>query len=308
MGNEKNFLGLEFTELTLAHQDIIEGFFQKYPQRLSEYNFATLIAWRGVFRYLWTRLDDDTLLVAAYLEALDQYHLIQPVGAFSKVSQQVLLNGISKNEYPVKLFAVSGEFIAANPDFCSYFEDQEERNYGNYLYRSVDLSLLAGRRYESKRNLISQIDKVYQWTLEPLKASCQDCPKILADLGAKEPGEMTRSLENELKALDTILTHYDKLHLKGYTIVIHGKPVAFSVVNVLNPTTKVVLFEKADRHFKGLFQLINRETSKAILEDGYEFINREEDLGLEGLRKSKLSYYPIEIVPSHILTFQPTDN
>jgi hypothetical protein len=189
---------------------------------------------------------------------------------------------------------VTPEFCQKHPEFCSHFHRKEDRKRSDYLYRSSDLALLEGRRYDGKRNLIAQIDRVYQWTLSPLD------PQILDDLekrSQKETGE-----NEEQKVLTTILNNYEQLHLKGYMIGIQGKPVAFSIVDVLNPTTKIVFFEKADRHFKGLYQLINRETSKAILEEGYEFINREEDLGIEGLRKSKLSYYPIEIIPSYTLT------
>ncbi len=304
MNNPKEFLGFEFVTLTLDHQEVIQNFFTRYPQKIDVYTFASLIAWSVVYHHSWTSVGKDTLLMTTYVQELNQYHLLQPIGAFGADIQRDLLKRISESSYPIKIYGVSKEFIETHEEFCSYFYDDDDRSMANYLYQASDLALLAGRRFEKKRNLISQIDKVYQWTLEPLQAACPDCPKILTDLGSKNPSEMNDSLKKELQALNTILTNYDRLHLKGYMIGIDGKPVAFSVVDVLNPTTKVVLFEKADKHFKGLFQLINRETSRAIFEDGYEFINREEDLGIEGLRKAKLSYCPIELVPSHILTFR----
>ena len=83
-----------------------------------------------------------------------------------------------------------------------------------------------------------------------------------------------------------------------------GKPVAFSLYEHLNPSTCVVHFEKAMREYKGLYQLVNRETAKKIYSKGCKHINREEDLGIEGLRKAKLSYHPLELCPAHALVFK----
>jgi hypothetical protein len=80
-------------------------------------------------------------------------------------------------------------------------------------------------------------------------------------------------------------------------IRVGGEPVAFSIFERQNLDTAVVHFEKALREFKGLYQMINRETARAIAAAGYHLINREEDLNRPGLRQAKLSYFPLEIYP-----------
>lgn len=299
--NNVSFLDLPFTLLSMDHRDLIESYFNKYPQKLSWYTFANMFGWNTIFKDSWIVLPDETLLITASIESVQEIHLLQPIGNFSKSSQQLLLDTISKWNYPVKILAVSSEFIEKNPEFCSQFSDYEDRNFSNYLYKATDLALLQGRHFEKKRNLISQLDKAYPWTVVPLKASCPDCIKILSEIGTKE--NITEDLQNEQKVLNAMLQHYNQLNLTGYMITIDGRPEAFSVTTKLNPSTKVVIFEKANRHFKGLYQLINRETSKAILQEGFDYINREEDLGDEGLRHAKMSYHPIEIVASHTLTY-----
>jgi hypothetical protein len=106
-----------------------------------------------------------------------------------------------------------------------------------------------------------------------------------------------------LEALDFILNHFSQFKEEGILIRVDGKPVAFSIYEPLNPSTCVVHFEKAMREYKGLYQLVNRETAKQIMSKGCKNINREEDLGIEGLRKAKLSYYPLELCPAHALVF-----
>lgn len=300
--NSISFLGFSFSPILIQHQEILAPFFQKYPQQLSSYTFASLFGWTTVKHYYWTIVEEETLLIATYELELEQIHLMQPIGLVSDALQEHLLKEMARCQYPVKIHEVSDAFLETHRAFCSRFEDFNDRSLANYLYKAADLGLLEGRRYDRKRNLISQVDKVYQWTVKPLDATCEECPKILAEIGIKNFPD--KQLNDELLVLTTVLNNYDRLHLTGYMIGIDGKPVAFSVVDVLNPTTKVVLFEKADRHFKGLYQLINRETSKAIHEQGYEYINREDDLGIEGLRDAKISYHPVELVQYHVLTYR----
>lgn len=110
-------------------------------------------------------------------------------------------------------------------------------------------------------------------------------------------------LPYELKALDYVLQNFQLLNEEGILIRVDGKVVAFSIFEPINPSTSIVHFEKAIKEYKGLYQLINRETSLKILSKGCSFINREEDMGIEGLRKAKLSYHPIELYPAKALAY-----
>jgi len=298
------FLDLNFTPIAIDHQKLLEHFLKNYPQRIYGYTFASLLAWSVEFIFAWVFIEKETLLLSTYIAATKERHLLQPIGEFSTSSQKKLLEAISKNPYPIKIYAVGDQFIEKHQDFCSHFEDHSERDLANYVYKSADLASLAGKNYEKKRNLISQAEKLYHWTVEPLTGeNLFRFQNDLINIGKKKQSQITVTLNSEKKALNMILTHFKQLHQKGFVICINGIPAAFSIYEELNPNTEVVHFEKAERKFKGLYQIINRETAKAILQEGYEFINREEDLGVEGLRKAKMSYHPIELVTSHILVF-----
>jgi hypothetical protein len=81
------------------------------------------------------------------------------------------------------------------------------------------------------------------------------------------------------------------------------RPVAFSIYEAIGPVTVAVHFERALRSYKGLYQVINWETAKAVAAQGFDYLNREEDMGDAGLRDAKMSYHPVEIVKAHELTF-----
>lgn len=299
------FLGIDFIPVTFAHQKEIEGFLQRYPQLLSGYTFGNLIGWVHEYFFSWQKWGSELLLISALIEEDHHRHLLQPIGNFTKEYQQQLLQSIRQLDYPCKIYGASSQFIKEHPEFCSHFVNFNDLNNADYVYKATDLAFLPGRHYEKKRNLIAQADELYKWKVHSLTELCKPkCSDILLELGSDAHELKTSELENELHALEIFMSHFIQLNLKGCLISIENQPAAFSIYSHMNPTTAVIFFEKAKREYKGLYQLINRETAKAILQDGYEFINREQDMGLAGLRQAKSSYYPVKMIPSHILTFR----
>ncbi len=295
---DDSIFSLNFQPITIESQEVVEPFLKKYPNDLSGYTFSLLLMGNGGYAYKWAFLDDETLLILSSTPGSSVYHLLEPIGPFPLKSQKNLISLLSKN--PINLIWISINFINKRINFCKNFEIKKERNRFNYLYRASDLSNLKGGDYERKRNLIAQAEKLYDFVIETMDEKCHPhCPKILKNVG--KPENLSLSLENELKALDKALFYFKPLKFKGIVISVDGQYVAFSIYQELNNKTAEILFEKADKQYKGLYQLINRETAKAILEEGYELINRQEDLGLEGLRKAKLSYHPIELIPCYTL-------
>lgn len=300
-----SLLDLNFQPLTIDNQKAISSFLERYPQKLASYTFASLVSWSLVYFYEWILLSPETLLISAYIDEEQQRHLMQPIGEFSRDCQQLLLNKIEQHPSPLKISGVTDGFIESYPEFCSHFEDRNDCPRANYIYRAADLANLAGRHYEKKRNLISQAEELYRWNVIPLTKECHPrCLKILLDIGPKTSHEIPQELHRELIALEFVLANFEQLNQKGLVICVEGHPVAFSIYEELNPQTAVIHYEKADRQYKGMYQLINRETAKAILDAGYELINREEDLGLKGLRQAKQSYFPVSFETSHVLTFK----
>jgi hypothetical protein len=299
------FLGYTFEPLKLEHQPELEAILKRYPNRISGYTFGSLMAWNAIFNYAWTFCSTKTLLICHREESSTNYHLMQPEGLFGIPCQQKILEHARTLPYALEIVGVSAPFILLHYPFYKHFKDCTVRKMANYLYRADDLATLEGRRYAKKRNLIHQAEQAYQWTSKPITdETVKDCRAVLEEIAQTEPFERTQLHLDELTAIEYALAHFSQLKQRGCLIYVDGHPAAFSIYEELAPDTCVIHFEKAIKRFKGLYQLINREAARDIAQTDYTYINREEDMGNEGLRQAKLSYYPAELVPFHILRFR----
>jgi len=294
-----------FKKVTIEDKEAIELFLFKYSSFcLSAFTFSSLVAWERVYHYQWAIVNDTLLLKLITIEDHKE-HLMQPIGEFPKLLQDKIIQYAQTLGYRLTIYGVSNAFISQHPEFVTHFERTEHRDMDNYIYSAEDLALLKGKEYQPKRNLLNQFETSNNWTSEPISSdNILACFEVINKIYNKDELEADSYLAHELKALDFVLNHFTQFKEQGVLIRVDGKPVAFSIYEHLNPSTCVVHFEKAMREYKGLYQLVNRETAKKILEKGCKHINREEDLGIEGLRKAKLSYHPLELCPAHALVYK----
>ena len=294
-----------FHPLEIHDRHLLEPILLSDPQNITGYTFACLMAWNRVFHYEWTLLSDKCLLFSFLWPEGNKRYLLQPIGEFTDHCQQKLLEQLTALQYEGRLQNVSHSFLEKHPDFVSRFEIINERGRMNYVYDAGDLATLPGRQYAKKRNLIRQASHDFPWSAMPLDLSgMAECIELVEKICFDKQVEKDQGLLQEWLALDFTLHHYEELGLNGSMIKSGDKVIAFSVFEESDPETAVVHFEKAFPGYKGLYQLVNQATSKMMLEAGYRYINREEDLDLPGLRKAKLSYYPVELRPAYRLMFR----
>lgn len=177
------------------------------------------------------------------------------------------------------------------------FTFQCDRDSYDYVYNIDDLADLKGRKYQKKRNHINKFRLQYP-----------DCKtEILTSHHLPEVRDMTRqwfeqreqidptgNYKLEKMALQRAFDHYDELELDGMVLRVNGNIVAFSMASQLSSDTLDVHFEKALEHIDGAYPAINQAFSQYLREKypHIRYLDREDDMGIEGLRKAKLSYYP----------------
>jgi hypothetical protein len=293
-----SFLEWPFRPLELQDHVELEPFLAAHPQKLADYTFAMLASWRPAFDYAWAHPEPETVLVSCTLEGGVERHLLQPIGQFSLKVLQQLAQAAAALPYALRILSVSEPFLSAHPILGDFFTIHPVREGDNYIYRAKDLATLEGRDYIKKRNLISQASRMSPWTTEPVGPdNVEACLDVVAHIEHDEPRHLRKLLEQEIAALKFTLAHFAELRQRGCLVRVEGRPVAFAIYETLGPDTAVVHFERALRDYKGFYQVINKETAKAIVEEGLSLINREEDIGDAGLRKAKLSYHPIRLEP-----------
>ncbi|MEI6749426.1 MAG: phosphatidylglycerol lysyltransferase domain-containing protein [Bacteroidota bacterium] len=295
---------IAFKQVTIDDKEAIEFYLNKDSSIcLCAFTFCSLVSWEKLYHYQWAVVDNTLLFKFTTVED-GQEHLLKPFGEFPFSLQENIIRYAQSLDYKLTIFGASDEFMEHHATFAAHFDLVKIREFDNYLYLAENLALLKGRDYQSKRNLINQFETNNPWTSEPISAdNIAYCHQLLNTIYSSDDLNTDFYLGYEVKALDFVLAHFALLGEEGLLIRADGRPVAFSIYERLNASTYVVHFEKALKEYKGLYQLVNRETAKHIVSKGIRYINREEDLGIEGLRKSKLSYHPVELSPSHALVF-----
>ena len=176
-----------------------------------------------------------------------------------------------------------------------------DRASSDYIYNSCDLIRLAGKRYHGKRNHIRRFME-NNWSYEEMTAeSIDECVFFTTEFYNRAADDQG-SAAIEQYAIHFFLMNYDKLGLNGGILRVNGDIVGLTIGEQLNSDTFVVHIEKARSDINGAYPMLCREFAKAHA-DKLRYINREEDMGIEGLRKSKMSYHPEFLLNKYMIRF-----
>ncbi len=176
------------------------------------------------------------------------------------------------------------------------FRAEPDRKNWDYVYEVRDLAQLEGRHYDGKRNFVHHALTSYRCDyLRIAPDNVADCLALETSWCNLRHCELDPGLEAEERAIASCFGNWSDLSLFGGAILVDGKIQAFAIGERLNQDTAVVHFEKANPELRGMYQLINHWFASHELSD-FAFVNREQDLGIEGLRKAKESYRPHHMV------------
>lgn len=193
--------------------------------------------------------------------------------------------------------------------FPGRFCYKDMRKFSEYVYLQENLANLTGKKYSKKRNHVNKFMRKYEDIYEYVSIFQEDRDEIerVMDVWCEKqdcgPG---RSSAHEKKAILALLTGEGNMKYRGGAIRINGRIEAFALGTRLADDMAVVNFEKADMEFDGIYAVLNQLYSKNEWSD-VKYINRQEDMGKPGLRKSKKSYYPEFLVKNYVVTKKGSD-
>jgi len=277
----------ELGPISLDQKPIYDSYFRKYPTVISEQNFTNFFIWRKS-RPVRAIEKGDSLVT--YEEREDGVILFgPPAGPISMASAIEAVRAVTEKD--VALCDRISE-AAISPEVLKEFEVEEDRSYFDYTYLQKDLAELEGRKYSKKRNLIKQCLAENRCKYERISGANIAEVSAMMDRWCDHKGcRDERGLCNEFRATRETLQNYGELGLTGAAVRIDGRIEAFTVGEALNENTAVVHLEKAMPDIKGLYQLMNQWFCKNDMTD-FDYVNREQDVGIPGLRKAKESYHP----------------
>jgi hypothetical protein len=274
-----------FEHICLNRQDEYKTALAACPEVTSDYSFANLYGWAEHYGLSW-RFEHGLVWLRQSIAAETFW---APVGDWNAVDWRSLpcLSGPARfTRVPEALLRIWRE--AFGDRVCAV----EARDHFDYVYSVPELVELKGNKFHKKKNLLNQFEKGYIFEYTPMQA---DCVEEVLDMQAEWHGwqeHASEALEAENQAISRVLKVFDRMRgLLGGTVRVGGKVIAYTVGECLSPDTMVIHFEKGDTRYKGVYQAINKHFL-AAQEDRFTFVNREQDLGDEGLRKAKLSYNP----------------
>ena len=285
---------LAFHPLTLIYREAMQAVTLPSGRRNCNYNFANLVGWKFPFGTEVCVLEKAVVLRytfdgrRAYMvctsEALSQ-ELIEALledskGDFSDGTEcgaAMTLIGLEDSQVPqLSGFLISVESI---------------RDRYDYIYCRTDLATLHGKHLDGKRNHIRRFRTQHpDFEYRPLMPEFFDECRRLTEIWQEEKGG-NDTIHAEKQVMETIFSNWGALGMIGGSIFVDGRMVAFAYGSAVTTDTFDVCVEKADRHVEGAFAIINQQFAEHLPEQ-YVYLNREEDMGIPGLRQAKLSYHP----------------
>lgn len=281
-------MALEFEPISLARQEEYHKALFSCPDRASsDYAFANIWGWAEHYGLEWAFHKNMVFIRQTKPETI----CWAPVGPWHEYDW-----------FGCKAMVEAGSFTRV-PDYLAKLwqeayadriELTENRDHFDYLYSVEDLTELRGNKFHKKKNLLNQFVKKTDFEYHPMEPECVE--EVLAMqaewIAWYEENNPSEALVAENHAIERVLHDFDRIGtLYGGAIRVDGRVIAYTVAEALDEETVVIHFEKGDVRYKGVYQAINQMFLKHNAQE-FKYVNREQDLGDEGLRKAKLSYNP----------------
>ena len=277
-----------FRDINLEDRELFERFLVPFDKVYSIYNFANLFTWGRLHKYRFTMFGQRLVL---YLEN-NNFAVFPPSDDITPEDLLEISDALTNQERPGHFCFVPPSFVENHPGLEEHFEIEPDENNADYIYSTPKLAELKGRKLHKKKNLLRQFQRNNpDYRVEELAPKHHQACIDLSEVWCMDKTCDIVAYAYETDALRKALEYVKPLDMKGLVLLIRDRVVGFSIFNRQCSDTGLVHFEKFDRVIKGTGQAINQETA-SFLRDQYQYLNREQDLGIEGLRRAKESYLP----------------
>lgn len=283
----------DFRPVELKDRFLFNEHYKKYPPVHSDNLFTTMISWMDYGNYHFTFLEENLVIMT---KIKNNIQFRPPSGKFNKQTFDLVLQLAKKEGYDPPIELVDGQTKNWMAEFFPKLEFKPDRDFFEYVYLSSDLAELSGSGYNKIRNRLNKFKRKYVYTTEEISENnFEEIREFLKRWCLWKDCDSDPLLESEKKAILFSMKHYFELNLSGIAMLINDSVEAIAVFEHMSPDTAVVHYEKGSPDFDGIYKAINMETAK-ILQKNYNYINRESDMNLLGLRKAKISYRPHHMV------------
>ena len=288
---------LDLQHLKTEHKALIEKYIPAECAQMCDFSFGNLYSWSAAEHTEFCE-SDGFLFLRSTFNGVTSYAFPWGSGDVDKALDKIRQDALER-EADLSFYCVAPEqLVQLQRFFGTSLVVKEQRDYFDYVYLRENLATLKGRKFHSKKNHVNSFCKKYNYKYEELSQSnLQECLQFSHSWHMM--GESTQRLEAERQVIDKAFRNFERLGLKGALIRVDGAIVAYALGEQMSRSdTFCVHFEKASPDFPQAYAAINKLFAENSLGD-YKYINREDDAGVEGLRKAKLSYQPEYLVKKY---------
>lgn len=299
---------LEFSPVTLKDHSSLDPFLKEYGSASCQHSFPAMLGLKAKYGDEFCFVDDVLFIHRSLLDHDGFRVYLAPLGNISRDFDRnisILLDDAHCHHARVSFETVTGEFkdmlSSAMPDT---FEADYVRDMSEYLYSVSDFSRLSGKALAAKRNRVGAFFSAYSGRVRIEDINSSNIGDVheftLRWFEEKMVSDHDLGLESEFKAIPVYLDNFDLLGFKGVSVYLDNSLVGYAAGFPLSSDTMDEVIEKGRRDITGIYQLLCHEFATRCSRD-FLFVNREEDLGVEGLRRSKLSYGPVRLLDKYIV-------
>jgi len=296
--------------IQITDKALFDSYFQNYPPETSEFTFTNLYMWRNFYGFFFMEWKDHLILFSRDIFKekkepasgnKDSLYFFPPVGP----NPAEIIISLFKDLEDLEFHRVPNtitDTILNHVEFQSLnLKILDDRDNWDYVYETESLRTLPGNKHRQNRRWLNKFLKTYDYEFKILtEDDIATCKKLQLEWCILRECEEDEGLEQEEKAIYDALDHFLVLGFRGALICIDEKCAAYTFGEMLNSDTIVIHVEKAHMEYEGGYQAINNLFLKSSFQNAI-FVNREQDLGVSGLRKAKESYKPIRMIGKSII-------
>lgn len=293
-----------FKKIKIEDKDIIDKYVAKHKFKTYEYSFTTLYLWRNMCNVEYA-IVDDALIIKKQQVGKGEYFMV-PVGCDKEKLPEIVEK---LKEYKSKSYDMQNLFRDVEEDFVEEFKDiygdkveyMEDIDNFDYVYDTEKLINLAGKKYHSKKNHYNTFVSTYSYKIADMKDEkvSRDCIEF-DKFWNENKNSSTAQLDYELDGTIDLIENRHALDIEGMAVYVDDKVVGFTIGEKMNEDMVIIHIEKGDFNYKGVYAFINKTFLETYYKD-VKYVNREEDLGVVGLRKAKSSYHPVKLEKKFIV-------
>lgn len=300
---------LELNEITIDKKELLNKYLRRRCSNNSEFSFTNLFMWRKGYDIKYVILDDMLCIMPKHADGPRSATF--PIGFIAddgsekdiKGAIEKLLAYFEENGMVPLIRLYDERTVKKLTDtFPGKFIITEDRNSFDYVYSIEELTNLSGKRFHAKKNHVNKFRKLYPdfkyERMTPDNAS--ECLALFDSWRENKDFEID-GFDEEREAIVELLSNWKNLDITGGCLRVDGKMVAFSLGEPLKDDAVVIHLEHADTSYNGSFAMMNQQFLENEWQD-YKYVNREEDMGLPGMRRAKESYRPVFMVKKYVAT------